>query len=526
MEQSIYEWLTSFFIGIFFGGIIALVYQFIFRKKQERILDKETQRILHKAQSEAHQLERKAKTRAKDQLLKMKIEAEREINNEKKKLKIESEKLQRKQISQEEELRLQLDSLKSQKENLKSQKEELEGKTERLSALSEQKREQIARLTRRLENTAQMTKQEAEVELKKNLEEELRVQLAPKMKEIEERLASESEIKSKNILASALARYASNVTLERTTDSLPVSGDDVKGKIIGREGRNIRALEHTCGVDILIEEGQDAITISCFDPLRRETAKKAIAQLIKDGRVHPARIEEVVEKVKSEIFRNMKEDGERACFDLSIHDVHPEIIKALGSLKYKIVDGQNVMKTSMDLAFLAGHAMAEIGGNEKKAKRAALFHALGLTVDHKMEGHYAQAGADFAKKFGEKADITQAILCHNSKIKAQSVLDHIIQSVFNLHQSLPRPKKLNIESFIRRMKNIESTANSFSGVIRSFAIRAGKEIRVLVDSSQVTDDQVEMLCADISRKIERELDQSHQIKVSVIRESRIIEHAR
>ena len=225
-------------------------------------------------------------------------------------------------------------------------------------------------------------------------------------------------------------------------------------------------------------------------------------------------------------FQFIKEEGERACFEKNVHDVHPELIKALGGLTFKVSNGQNALQASMDLVDLSGYIMAEIGGDEKSAQRAALFHGVGLNLDHKIEGHYAKAGAEFAKKYREKPHIVQAILCHSSHHTAQSVLDHVVQTAFNLYQSLSSPKKTNIENFISRMKKVESIANSFSGIIRSFAIRAGKELRVLVDSSQVTDDQTSVLCADIAKKIERELDQAYQIKVSVVRESRIVEHAR
>ena len=526
MDNAFYELLAVLMMGIFIGGMISLIYQFFMREKQEKALKKETDRILSKARSEAYRIEKKAEIKTKDWQIKMQRDFDRKIGDERKKINLERDKLHQNKTQLEMEHTRRMEDYKSKIERMDQEKQKLESKNVHLDSLQKQKENQLEKLNRQLENTAQMTQEEAQEILQKTLEEDLRSQLTVQLKEMENKIIEESHAKSKKILASALARHASSVTTEQTMESIPISGDDVKGKIIGREGRNIRALEHSCGVDIIIEEGQDAIAISCFDSVRRSVAKEAIVRLIKDGRIHPARIEEVVRKVKSEIFKSIKEQGEQACFDLGVHGAHPEIISALGGLKYKIIEGQNALKSSMDLAYLAGHIMAEIEGDEKKAKRVGLFHCLGLNVDHRIEGHYALVGAEFAKKYREPNDIVQAISCHNSKIQAQSLLDHIIQTAFNLHQSLLGVKKANIENFVSRMKNIESIANSFSGVIRSFAIQSGKEIRVLVDSSQVTDDQTTMLCADITRKIEREINPSYQLKVNVVRESRIIEYAR
>ena len=517
-------------LAIFTGGIIGsgtfLIYQFLFNRGREKKLEKEATRVLNKARAEANRIEKKAEIKVKDWTLKMRRKAEEEREQERKKLEIEKENLQLRQSRQEDDFLKQTTLLEEQKKDLELEQKDIHLKSKELEKFILQQKDSTEQLTRQLEKVSQMTREEASSELKKILQEETRIKLIPQLKEIEDRLKKESQSRAKNILAQAIARQASASTSEQTTTHLAISGDDVKGKIIGREGRNIRALEQACGVDVLIEEGQDAIVLSCFDSVRREIAKTSIVRLVKDGRVHPARIEEVAAKVKSEIFQSMKSTGEEVCFELGIHNVHPELIQTLGGLKFKTLRGQNALEFSKKLAELAGAIMAEIGGDEKKAKRAALFHCIGLNVDHRVEGHYAQAGSLLAEKCREKSDIVQAILCHNSKEEAVSVLDHVIQSAFNLYQSLSSLKTSNIESFISRMKNIESIANSFSGVIRSFALRSGKEIRVLVDSSQVTDAQSLMLCSDIAQKLERELDHSYQIKVSLIRESRIIEHAK
>ena len=480
---------------------------------------------MNKAQSEAYRIEKKAEIKAQDWLIKTRKQMEEEQEAAAQALTAENEKFQLRQTKQEHEFLKQAENLKEQEQEQELRKKKLEEQQIHLKNLQKQKEDHLAQLKSLLERAGQLSQESAKQELMKLLEEDVKTRIAPKLKQIEDQLKQESEIQSKNILARTIARQASAVTTEKTTTVLDLSGDEVKGKIIGREGRNIRAIENSCGVDVLIEEGQGGIVLSCFDPVRREIAKTAIYRLIKDGRVHPSRIEEVVEKVKTEISKTMQEMGEKTCFELNLHDVHPQIIKTLGGLHFKTINGRNTLKVSVDLALLAGHIMSELGEDEKKAKRAALLHCIGLNVDHRVEGHYASVGADFAKKYREKTDIVQAILCHNSAVPAETLLDHVVQAAFNLYQSISNVKSSNIESFISRMKNVESIANSFAGVIRSYAIRAGKEVRVLVDSSQVTDDQSLMLCSDIVKKLEREIH-SHQIKVSVIRESRIIEHAR
>ena len=524
-EVSMALLLVSLLAGGFVGSGVFLVYQLLYHKRREHSIEKETSRLINKAKSEAYHIEKKAEMKAQELEIKMKKQFEEEQVLEIKKLHTESEKLQLRQTKQEDEFKKQMEHLEEQEKELKLQKSQIEERSKTLSDIEKKNEEQLKLLKSKVEQVSQMSQEEAKKELMDLLEEEVRLRVAPQLKEIEDRLKQESEVKSKNILARAIARQASAVTTEKTTTTLVFSGEEVKGKIIGREGRNIRALENSCGVDILIEEGQGGIVLSCFDPIRREIAQTAIHRLIKDGRVHPARIEVVVDAVKSEIAQSVHEAGERACVELHLHNIHPQIIKTIGELKFKTIYGKNALDFSIDLALLAGHIMSELGEDEKKARRAALLHCIGLNIDHSVEGSYAQVGAEFIKKYREHPEIVRAVLCHNSEVEAETILDHVIQTSFNLYQSLSGIKSSNVENFITRMKNVESIANSFSGVIRSYAIRAGKEVRVLVDSAHVTDDQSKMLCSDIAKKVEREIH-SHQIKVSVIRESRIVELAR
>ena len=525
MDYSVVELLLAIFTGGVIGSGTLVIYQLILNRQRKKKLDREVNRIINKAQSETVRMKKATEIQIKDMQIKAQKKIDKDYLEEKRKVQSKNEKLQLIQAEQENKYNKKIEILKEQEKEIEQQKKNLEERQKQIKSLEDQQQEGLKELSLQLERVAQLSQKQAEQELKDLLQEEVRIQLASQIQKMEEEMRRESEMKAKNILAQSIARQASTVTTEQTITSIPIE-DDVKGKIIGREGRNIRALEQACGVDVLIEEGQNAIILSCFDPVRRAIAETAIHRLIKDGRVHPVRIEEVVEKVKSEIFNQMKEDGEQALFDLNIHDVHPEILKALGGLKFKTLKGQNALKISIDLAFLSGHIMSELNEDELSARRASLFHCIGLNVNHRIKGNYAQAGSDFIKKYREKPHIVQAVRCHNSDIPAQTVLDHVLQTSFNLYQSLPSTKKFNVEGFINRMKHIESIANSFSGVIRSYAIRSGKEVRVIVDSSKVTDDQTIMLCSDIAKKLERELDMSYSLKVNVIRESRIVEHAR
>ena len=324
----------------------------------------------------------------------------------------------------------------------------------------------------------------------------------------------------------AVARYAGEFTSERVVSVINLPNEEMKGKIIGREGRNIRALEAACGVDLIVDETPEAVVISSFDPVRREVARKALEKLMEDGRVHPARIEEVIDKVKKDIFKTMKEDGDKAVFELGLHGVHPEVVKILGSLKYRNTMTQNVLAHSIEVGFLAGMMAGELGIDVKRARRAGLLHDIGKGLDHTMEGSHAVVGAEFLKKYGEAEPILHAVRAHHDDEKPNTVLAFLVQAANILSNSRPGARRQSMDSYIRRMEDMESIGNSFDGVVRTFAVQTGKELRVLVESSRVTDEQASMLSYDIARKIERELNYPGQVKVTVVREVRVIEHAR
>ncbi|MGI9549353.1 MAG: ribonuclease Y [Bdellovibrionales bacterium] len=527
MDRFFLEALVSFISGILVGSFLFLLYVRSMSKKRNRTLQKEVDLILNRAKSQASKVERQSKQKTKEVEEKSRKDLEEEIKKTREQLKDREYKLNQKKEQVEDEFNRKESDLKKLEKQLSEEKEILEISEKKLDTLKEDTKKYNQQLGESLEAVASMTQKEAREQLKKTFESEIKKEINDRLTQIEEDMTKKSDEKVKLMLAQAMVRYSAEVTAERTVETLPIVGSSTKGKIIGREGRNIRALEASCGVDLIIEEGQELVSISCFDPVRRAVAKKTLEKLMEDSKVHPSLIEEVVEKNRREIFSKMKEDGEKTCFDLGIHDVHPEIIRILGSLQYRFIEGQNLLKYSTEVAYIASLLASEIGLNEKVACRAGLLHAIGLGVPHRVEGNYSVIGSDFCKKHGEKEEITQAIRCHDGKVKALSLLDHVLQCAYNLSRSRSGAKRSLLESYVNRLKDLESVANSFDGVVRSFAIQAGKEIRVLVDTAKVLGDrQMTMLSRDIASKIKREMNLSGEVKVNVVREYRIIEHAR
>ncbi len=527
MNSIFIEALALFISGLFFGSVIFLIYSKWTSRKRERNLKREADLILNRAKSQAGKVERAIRQNAKDWEEKETKRVEREIKQSKEKLKTQEYQLRKRRDQMESEFQIKADQLKRSQAHLQREKELMEIEQKQIQNLKERVQQEKEESDRSVERLATMTKEEAKNYLKKTFEAEVRRDISQKLVKMEEEMTKDHERKAKLLLAQAMARYSAEVTAERTVETLPIVGSFTKGKIIGREGRNIRSLEATCGVDLLIGEGQEIVTISCFDPVRRAIARKAIEKLMEEGRVHPAFIEEVVDKIRKEIFSEMMEEGKKLCFDMGIHDISPEIIKILGQLKYRFIEGQNLLKYSEEMAYIASLLAGELALDKKTACRAGLLSAVGLGVPHFMEGSYSFVGAQFCRKQGEEEEICQAILCHDGKKPAHSLLDHVLQCAYNLSRSRSGAKRSLLDSYIHRLKELESLANSFDGVKRSFAIQAGKEIRVLVDTFKVVDDdQMSMLSWDIAEKIKRELKMSGEVKVSLIREYRIVEHAR
>ena len=527
MDQMFIQFIISFISGVSIGAVLFIIYSRLTLKKRNRSIQQETNLILNRAKSQAAKIERSSQQRVQDKEKKTYKNLESEIKSTKEQLKNQEYQLKQKESLIQTEIQLREEQWKKKELEFQQEKEMSKVTKQKLQKQEKQLQKQEEELGKSLEVVAGFTKEQAQEQLKQALEDEVKKEISEKVFQIEEDMMKKAVGKAKLAIAQTMARYAAEVTAERTMETLPIQGTATKGKIIGRDGRNIRALESTCGVDLVIGEGQEMITISCFDPVRRAVAKKTLEKLMEEGRVHPSLIEETVLKIRREIFSQIKEDGEKTCFDLGVHDVHSEIINVLGSLQYRFIEGQNLLKYSVEVAYIASLLSAEIGRDEKIAKRSGLFHAIGLGISHVVEGDYSLVGAEFCKKYGEKDIICQAIKCHNGKRGPVSVLDHILQCAYNLSRSRSGAKRSTMDHYVKRLKDLESIANSFDGVSHSFAIQAGKEIRVLVDSSRVVDDhQMSMLNRDIAGKIEREANITEEVKVSVVREYRIVEHAR
>lgn len=518
--------LASAFSGFVMGSLVFIFYLRISQGRRKKNIKKETNFIINQAKSQAMRIEKNAHSKARDMERKLKSKWEMVVRKEQKQAEDTKYQAEKRKARLEREFRRKKEELETQIRDTEREKEKAKIMEQQLERASKKTNEKIEELNVIIEKATGLTKEEAREEIKKNMEEEIKKEITPQLLRMSEDLKKKSEQQAKLILSQVIARFASEVSTERTTASITIKGDETKGKIIGREGRNIRALESACGVDIIIDESQEIILISCFDSVRREVAVRSINHLLEEGRVHPARIEEMVSKIKRDIFISMVEEGKQVCFDLGIHDVKPALLEKFGGLKYRFIEGNNVLKSSIEVAQLAGLIAGEIGIEEKFVKRAGLFHAIGLSVDHRTEGSYSQVGADYARKYGESEVVCQAIRCHRGEVPAQSVEDHVMQSAYNFSRERPGARREVIDNYINRMKDMESVANSFDGVIRSFAIKTGKEIRVLVDSGKVTDEQAFMLSRDIAAKINKEMEELGQLMVSVVRECRMVEQAR
>jgi ribonuclease Y len=371
-----------------------------------------------------------------------------------------------------------------------------------------------------------MSASEAKKELMHVMEDEAKHDAAKIIKQIEEEARETADKKAKEIMALAIQRYAGEYVAERTVSVVPLPSDEMKGRIIGREGRNIRALEAATGIDLIIDDTPEAVILSGFNPVRREVARLSLEKLIGDGRIHPGRIEEVVAKATEEVELTIKEAGEQAAFDLGVHGIHPEVLKLIGRLKYRTSYTQNVYQHSLEVAFLCGIMAAELGINVKQAKRAGLLHDLGKAVDHEVEGSHAVIGAELARKYGESPKIVHAIMAHHEDEKPSTVLAILVQAADALSGARPGARREMMETYVKRLEDLERIATSFGGVQSSFAIQAGREIRVMVSSDQVTDETAVIMARDIAKKIEAEMTYPGQIKVNVIRETRAVEFAR
>ncbi|RYZ77091.1 MAG: ribonuclease Y [Proteobacteria bacterium] len=486
----------------------------------------EAEKVVSKARADAQRIDREAKQRAKDFEARAKANTEKEAQKTKQKLQQEEKSLVDKEAKLEKEFQNKETELEQRLQEIASRDEKVKIAEKRMVELEQESLRKQAELQSRIEAVSGLSAAEAKKEMVDALYADVRSDAAKRAIEIEEEAQADAANRARRVIALAVSRYASEYTSERTVSVINLPNEEMKGKIIGREGRNIRSMEAATGVDLIVDETPEAVVISSFDPVRREVARKSLEKLMEDGRVHPARIEEVTDKVKKEIFKNMKEDGEKAVFELGLAGIHPEIVKVLGSLKYRHTMTQNVLQHSIEVGFLAGMMAGELGIDQKRARRAGLLHDIGKGLDHTLEGSHAMVGADFCKKYGEHDTVVHAVRAHHDEEKPNSILALIVQAANVLSNSRPGARKASMDTYIRRMEDMESIGNSFDGVVRTFAVQTGKELRVLVEASRVTDEQASMLSYDIARKIERELSHAGQVKVSVVREVRVVEHAR
>lgn len=520
------EIVISVLLGMLVGGVVIFFvkkYKDDIQKKSARI---EAEKIVNKAKNEANKIKKDSEAKAKDFEARAKKNFETDIQKQKQQMKSKEQQLEKKLKELDDQNRQKQEENEKFVLSLKDREEKLSISEQRLKELDKKAEQELSELKTKLQNIAQMTQDQAKRELMSSLEEEAKLECAKKISEMESEAQKESSLRVKKVIASALARFASEYTSERTVSVMALENDEMKGKIIGREGRNIRTLEALCGVDLIVDDTPEAVVISGFDPIRREIARKTIEKLMEDGRVHPARIEEVVEKQKSEVMKSLRETGEQVILDLGISHVHPELVRLIGSMKFRMSQAQNILNHSLEVAHISGLLAAELGVNPKVAKRAGLLHDIGKAIDHVVEGSHSYVGAEWAKKYGESEDVCHAIRAHHDEEKPSSTLAWIVQAANILSHSRPGARRPQMDSYIQRLHDLESIGNSFDGVVKTFAIQAGKEIRVVVESSKVTDEFAVLLSRDIARKVERELPQLGSTKVTVVRETRSIDMAR
>ena len=504
------------------GTVIGFFLQKIISQKKLESSKTLSARIIDEARKESENIKKESILQAKDYLLKTKAELEKESRERR----IELDNLEKRLRSKEENIDKRLDGL-SQKENSMENREKALSQRESLIGEKHSRLDQIIEEQRKnLEKIAGISSEEAKNHLIQSMESEAKREAAALLRKIEEETKRDAEKKSHEILAYAVQRYAGDFIVENAVSVVNLPNDEMKGRIIGREGRNIRAIEAATGIDLIIDDTPEAVVLSSFDPIRREIAKMSLERLISDGRIHPGRVEDIVKKAKIEVDNIIRETGERTSFDVGVHDLHPELITLLGKLKFRTSYSQNVLQHSIEVAHLTAIIATELGMNVKEAKRAGLLHDIGKALDHKIEGTHAAIGATYAKRFGESERIVQAISTHHDDGQANTLLGVLVQTADTLSAARPGARREMLETYVKRLDELEKIANSFEGVDKSYAIQAGREIRILVENEKVSDNDATVLCKDIVKRIEGELTYPGQIKVTVIRETRVSNFAK
>jgi ribonuclease Y len=521
LDQNIWFGIAGLLLGVFLALSIVWV-----RRKQQRtqieLAQNAAARIIEEAKKDAGTIKKEAEIQVKDSLIKEKVDFDQEVRETRREIQTFEKRL----LSKEEALEKRIDAVEKRDSDLGRRETAIKSREKSVDERSAEWDRQIDEARRQLEQVAGMTREEAKRSLVDQMVEEAKHDSAKRIRVIEEEAKEESARKSQKIIALAIERLAGDFVAERSVTVVPLPNDELKGKIIGREGRNIRALEAATGIDLIVDDTPETVVISGHNPIRREIARLSLEKLISDGRIHPGRIEEVVRKSEQELEEAIREAGQKAIFDVGIHGVHPEIIKLLGRLKYRYSYAQNVLLHSIEAAFICGMMASELGLNEKQARRAALLHDIGKAVDHEVEGSHAIIGAELARKYGESPKIVNAIAAHHEDVKAETILAPLVDAADALSGARPGARREMMESYVRRLEELERITNSFKGVEKSYAVQAGREIRIMVQHDIVSDDEAARMAREIARKIENEMTYPGQIKVTVIREVRTVDFAK
>ena len=513
-------------IGGLIGGVV-LAFAVVWLRSKQAYAQAEAAktsagRIIEEAKKDATAIKKEAELQAKDSVLKERTEFEKEVRE----IRRELQNLEKRIITREEGFDKRADVIDKRESELVRREQSLKSREKNIEDKAAECDRQVDEARRQLEKVAGMTREEAKKNLIDQMVEEAKHESAKRIRVIEEEAKEEAVRKGQKIVALAIERLAGDFVAERSVTVFPLPNDELKGKIIGREGRNIRALEAATGIDLIVDDTPETVVISGHNPIRREIARLSLEKLVSDGRIHPGRIEEVVRKSEQEIEEAIREAGQKAIFDVGVHGVHPELIKLLGRLKYRYSYAQNVLLHSIEAAFICGAMASELGLNEKQARRAALLHDIGKAVDHEVEGSHAIIGAELARKYGESPKIVNAIAAHHEDVRAETILAPLVDAADALSGARPGARREMMETYTRRLEELERIVNAFKGVEKSYAVQAGREIRIMVQHDLVSDDEASRMAREVARKIENEMTYPGQIKVTVIREMRAVDYAK
>ena len=502
-------------VGVAVGFGIGAAYRKKVAEREIGSAEAEATRLINEAIRSGESRKKEMLLEAKDEIHRSRTEYEKEVKERRAELSKTERRLEQKEAT-----------LDKKSETFEKKEEELARKMQKAADIQAEAEAAKAAQIKALEAISGLTQEQAKQTLLESVVEEVRHETAVKIKEIEQQMKDEADEKAREVLSLAIQRCAADHAAEATVSVVPLPNDEMKGRIIGREGRNIRTLETITGVDLIIDDTPEAITVSSFDPVRREVARLALEKLIVDGRIHPTRIEDMVEKAQKEVDRTIKEAGERACYETGVHNLNPELVKVLGRQKYRTSYGQNVLNHSMEVAHIAGLMAAELGVDVALAKRAGLLHDLGKSIDHEVEGSHVQLGAELARKYKENPVVVNAIEAHHGDVEPKTVIAVLVQAADAVSAARPGARRENVENYIRRLQKLEEITGSYPGVEKAFAIQAGREVRIMVKPEEVTEDNMILLARDIAKKIEAELEYPGQIKVNVIRETKAVEYAK